>query len=572
MHTPWFLRKYNQTRYQILEGFLLAALCVCPTLVFSQAPPPNPVPLINWLTPPSMPPGGSDVTVAVYGSGFVSSSIVRWNGLDRATTFVNANEITAVFSSSDTAANGTASVTVVNPAPGGGVSNTAFFSVTDPTQTVVLGGSNFIVGDFPDCGVAADFNGDGKLDLAIGKLTSNTVSILLGNGDGTFGPKQDYVTGMDVREIVVGDFNRDGKLDLAVANNAAGTVSILLGNGDGTFAPKMDIPVGIRPRSLVVGDFNRDGILDLAVVNHDSRTVSILLGNGDGTFSLKTEFGTDLEPYWIVTADFNRDGKLDLALVNYGSRAVSIFLGNGDGTFGPKHNFSVGPQPMSIATGDFNGDGKADLAVVNEGDQTVSVLLGVGDGTFAPQATYPTLSIAYSQGIADFNGDGKPDIAVRDGGILLGNGDGTFAARGPVLGGAGRKVFAMAGDFNGDGRLDVLDVDLNQNTIYVFLQVPRVGGLPKTLNFPPRAVGTASKPTKIVMKNTGSALLQVNGISITGDFSQTNTCSPTLEAGLECAFEVTFMPTAAGTRTGTLSVANNASSGFNNVNLMGTGE
>src|SRR6202035_4172027 len=164
------------------------ATCLCPTLAFGQNPPPNPVPLINWLTPPSAPPGGSDVTAAVYGAGFVPSSIVRWNGLDRVTTFANANELTAVFSSSDTAVNGTASVTVFNPAAGGGISNTVYFSVTNPTQAVVLGGSSLIVGDFPDCGVAADFNGDGRLDLAIGKLTSDTVSILLGNGDGTFGP------------------------------------------------------------------------------------------------------------------------------------------------------------------------------------------------------------------------------------------------------------------------------------------------------------------------------------------------------------------------------------------------
>jgi len=569
---PLCLRFTSKQKGVFQQLLLLASLCGCAASVSAQNSPSNPVPLISWLTPPSTPPGGSGVTIAVYGSGFVPSSIVQWNGLERATTFVSANELTAVVSSSDTATAGTALVTVSNPAVGGDKSNTASFSVTNPTQAVVLAGGSFEVGDLPDCGVVADFNGDGKLDVAIGNISSNTISVLLGNGDGTFGPKQDFVVGSQVRSIVVGDFNGDGILDLATANNVSGTVSVLLGHGDGTFAPKIDTTVGTRPRSLVAADFNGDGILDLAVVNHDSRTVSILLGNGDGTFTTKMEIPTDIEPFWVVTADFNQDGKLDLAVADHITDMVSIFLGNGDGTFGPQHHFPVGPWVTSLATGDFNGDGKADLAAVNEKNETLSILLGNGDGTFAPQTTYSTGASAFSVGTSDFNGDGKADIAVRDGGILLGNGDGTFAPRGPIISGNGRKLFAMAADFNGDGRLDVLDVDINESTIYVFLQVPRVEGLPKTVNFQPRTVGTASKSTKITMKNSGSALLQINDVSISGDFSQTNNCGSSLAAESECAFELVFAPTMSGTRTGTLTIADNASGSPRNVSLTGTGK
>ena len=565
-------RNYGSARNSILwTSLVLAAFCFFPFFALGQQQPPNPAPLINWLAPPSTPPGGPGLTIEVYGVGFVPNSIVRWNGSDRATTFLNSNEVLATISSPDTATAGAESLTVFSPSPGGGVSNTAFFSVTNPTQTVVLEPTDYVVGGYPVCGVTADFNGDGKLDLAIGKINSNTVSVLLGNGDGTFGPKQDYLTGTDIRAIVVGDFNGDGKLDLAVANYYSNSVSILLGNGDGTFAPKMDSPVDIGPRSLAAGDFNGDGILDLAVVNNKSKTVSILLGNGDGTFAPEMDLTTDVGPFSIVAADFNQDGKLDLAVSNYGTNSVSIFLGKGDGTFGPRRRFLVGEQPLSLVTADFNGDGIADLAAANEGDKTVSILLGIGDGTFSPQTTFSS-GVADTVGTADFNGDAKYDLAVLDGAILLGNGDGTFGPRSPAFGVAGRKVFAAAGDFNGDGRLDILTADDNQDTIYVFLQVPRLAALPKTLKFEPQALHSTSKPMKVVMKNTGSALLQFDETSVTGDFSRTNSCGPTLPAASECTFEVTFIPTAVGTRTGALTITDNVAGSPQVVSLIGTGK
>src|ERR1700733_263045 len=164
MYSAKISSKYTLNQKKLCRQLVfLSSLCALLTLSASaQNPPTNPVPLINWLTPPSTPPGGPDVIVEVYGSGFVSGSIFRWNESDRATTYVSANELKALVSSSDTATAGTALVTVFNPAAGGGVSNAASFSVTNPTQAVVLAGGSFLVGDLPDCGVVADFNGDGK--------------------------------------------------------------------------------------------------------------------------------------------------------------------------------------------------------------------------------------------------------------------------------------------------------------------------------------------------------------------------------------------------------------------------
>jgi len=257
--------------------------------------------------------------------------------------------------------------------------------------------------------VVGDFNGDGIPDLAVANPEAGSirVSILLGNGDGTFQAPVGYNAGSDPAYLAVGDFNGDGKMDLAVVNTSSDSVSVLLGNGDGTFQAPINASVGSEPQGIVIGDFDGDGIADMAVANSGGSTVSVLLGNGDGTFQAETPYTTYTFPMRVAVGDFNRDGNLDLAVDNWGN--VAILLGNGHGTFQAPSFFPAGGQ-FGMVAADFNGDGNVDLAT---DFSSVSVLLGNSDGTFQSPVGYTEFS---SQGgpivAADFNHDGTADLAV----------------------------------------------------------------------------------------------------------------------------------------------------------------
>jgi uncharacterized protein (TIGR03437 family) len=255
--------------------------------------------------------------------------------------------------------------------------------------------------------VVADFNGDGRLDLALSAVAG--VSVLLGNGDGTF---QAAVNVAPLSgPLAVGDFNGDGRADIVIAGS---TVSVLLGNGDGTFQPAINSR-GVTAFNVVVADFNGDGLADIALGINSG--IAVLLGNGDGTFHLPIEWGSLKGGESVVAADFNGDGKADLALSGPNFGNLAVLLGNGDGTFQPQITYNaplslwVGP----IMTGDFNGDGTVDIAVA--GYTAMSVLLGNGNGTFQAPVSY-TLTPSSdcteltSVAVADFNGDGVSDLVA----------------------------------------------------------------------------------------------------------------------------------------------------------------
>jgi hypothetical protein len=319
---------------------------------------------------------------------------------------------------------------------------------------------------------AGDFNGDGIPDLAVanfnpGNSQQGTLSILLGKGDGSFQAPQSYNTGWAASSVIVADFNGDGHPDLAVFgydNSGKNTVSILLGNGDGTFQNPQDFVLS-SAGSVATGDFNGDGILDLAITSFNAGTVSIWLGNGDGTFHPNgLSYSVGSIPNSVTVGDVNGDGNLDLAVTSEDA-GVSILLGNGDGSFQTSQRYAVG-RPLAVAVGDLNGDGIPDLAVANFGDAGgkdpgVSILLGNGDGTFQTTQSYATGVHSFSLAVSDLNGDGHLDIVMGGDSIvtvLLGNGNGTFGAPACYAAGetsSGRRTPVLVADFNGDGVLDV---------------------------------------------------------------------------------------------------------------------
>ncbi len=339
--------------------------------------------------------------------------------------------------------------------------------------------------------ITADFNGDGKPDLAIANSGDNTVSILLNNGDGTFTAQPTLVAGSVPYSLAAGDFDHDGNMDLVVtnfANGSASTVSVFLGTGGGNFQPPVTYAVGAGPISVVTGDFNKDGKLDLAVANQNGAIVSILLGDGLGAFQQPNPpypAGTT-DAAGVVTGDFDGDGNLDLAITNPSDDTVSVLLGNGDGTFKAPVSYSTGPtgnHPVAVSAVDLNGDNKLDLAVTNLDANTVAILLGKGDGTFKASVPYPTTNGASfgpaAMTTGDFNGDGKVDLAITEQSnnrvsILLGNGDigGTFQS--PLEFTTGNNATGVAaGDFNSDGRLDLAVANHDDNTVSVMLHLPQ---------------------------------------------------------------------------------------------------
>lgn len=467
----------------------------------------NPIPYIQpRLVPTSATPGGAPFTLTVNGTGFVSGATLQWNGSARTTTFVSGSQVTATITSSDIATAGTAVISVVNPAPGGGTSNIIFFEVSAPTTAVAYS----VVNGYGAQGPAAtgtrqfaigDLNGDGKQDVAT-LNGDGSVSVLLGHNDGTFAvplllhpPIQPNIStplGLigavttNPISVAAGDFNGDGKLDVAEYLTVAGTTSgqgsavvVFPGNGDGTFGSSVvststSFANGL-PQFLLAADLNGDGKLDLlAPCGNPAGSVCFWSGHNDGSFMAAdsnavapTDVALSGAP---VLGDFNSDGKLDLILTyttTGGDETAALALAAGDGTFGAPTAIDTFPgfsnNQTAMAAADFDEDGKLDVAFYyqNCASQTgpcsgaVDLLSGAGDGTFLSPLTIANLE-ATGQSLltADANEDGHLDLFFADT-VLLGRGDGTFTINAATL----PKAVAEVADFTGDGFLDVLTTD-----------------------------------------------------------------------------------------------------------------
>ena len=308
-----------------------------------------------------------------------------------------------------------------------------------------------------------DFNHDAKLDLAISRGTINQqmVAILLGDGMGGFSSPVEFVASL-TRPMVIADFNNDTNLDIFLGNESTNNSQILLGNGVGGFAAPFAVVVPNNSQAIAA-DFNTDGKIDLATVA-DGSFVSVLLGNGLGGFSSTTHFPVSRARF-IATADFNADNKLDLVTAGQ-TDGVSLLLGNGAGSFGAPTAFSTGFETFTVGAGDFNGDGRADIVTSSSG--FIAILINSGSGALGSPTNYilPTSTTPTDIAVADFNGDSKVDIATANSSgtatLLTGKGTGMLVYP-SILSTGGNAVSVIAGDINGDNKTDLIAGNIGQN-------------------------------------------------------------------------------------------------------------
>jgi Bacterial Ig-like domain (group 3)/FG-GAP-like repeat/Domain of unknown function (DUF4214)/FG-GAP repeat len=336
-----------------------------------------------------------------------------------------------------------------------------------------LGNTSYLgAGSSPQYMAVGDFNGDGNADLAVTDIgTPGGVSVLLGDGLGQFtaAPGSPFAAGSRPQPVVVADFNGDGNPDLAVGNYGIQLVpltgiTVLLGDGSGGFAPASGGPFLTQSnvQSLAVGDFNGDGNADLAVIDAGVSVV-VLLGDGAGGFTALSPIRTGIDPFYVSVGDFNGDGRADLAVLDLGYPGslefptLTVLLGDGSGGFSgaPGGPLQLGDYPVSAAVADFNGDGIDDLAIA---DSNIVIVLGDANGALTASPARLLAGSAYAISVGDFNGDGKLDILTSN--VWLGDGKGDFSQGASVS----ESQHAVA-DFNGDGRTDVATIGPGSVTV-----------------------------------------------------------------------------------------------------------
>ncbi len=392
--------------------------------------------------------------------------------------------------------------------------------------TEIFGASPYIVGKRTRNPVTADFDGDGYFDLAVPDGASSQVIFYKGGQDSTFAtPNMVIEVGGLPNNLTAGDLNRDGKMDLIIcardlALSPPGVVSILFGNGDGSFQNPTKILVGEEPQTVLTGDFNGDGRMDLVANRLNDSTLTVILSTGASVFEIDSTYNIAGFARTFVSGDFNNDGLLDLAAASgdntpgsfeFGRGVGTLLLGSGDGTFSIRKSFDPGQGPFHMATGDFNHDEALDLVVANEDDngetfsRVVTVLLGQGNGEFSsPQKIRVDEEYSEPRAVAvgDFIKDGHLDLAVAtispgEVSILQGDGAGNFSL--PVakfrVGDAANAL--VTSDFNNDGIIDLASSNYGSDTALGTLTV-LFGDIGLTKRIPTMA--NTERPTEFALK------------------------------------------------------------------------
>ncbi len=333
------------------------------------------------------------------------------------------------------------------------------------SSVTFVGARSFDVGDLPDTVVTGDFNGDADFDVAVTNRNTNDVSVLLGNGDGTFEAATDFPVGGQPMGLATGYLDDDLFLDLV--SSGINSVSVLLANGDGTFEPAVDVSLnpgmdGSWQSAVTTADLNGDSITDIAVVNNTTDVVSVLLGEDDGignatgTFADAESVGVGTGPWAVTTGDLDGQDGIDLAVANAGSGDVSILLNDGAGSFVEDDRVPVGSAPVAVVTGDFVGNGSIDVVVGNVNSDYIRIFHGAVPGSFEDFDDVPVGSGSHSLVAGDFDDDTGPDLAVansitNDISLLLSGG-----AEVPDFVGRAGPLSIATGDFDEDSNADLV--------------------------------------------------------------------------------------------------------------------
>lgn len=301
----------------------------------------------------------------------------------------------------------------------------------------------------------ADLDNDGNLDVGFACSDAGIVSLFEGRGDGAFGARRDVPFSSYPGDLTFEDMNGDHVLDLVASSFAPSKAGFALGRGDGSFGERIEYPTNDLTVSIMAADVNDDGRMDLATTTMYTVAVAVLLQNADHSFAFRlTTFETPPATGELIGRDIDADGVLDLALISFDS--VALLRGHGDGSFEPPSNHQL-PSATDLEFADLNGDALPDLVVTRRLADVVSVLLQQAGGVFGPGTDYSVGREPVQVTIGDVNSDSRLDLLVANRlspfSILLGNGDGTFAAKFD----RGRPADAVTlADLNSDGKLDLV--------------------------------------------------------------------------------------------------------------------
>jgi hypothetical protein len=443
---------------------------------------------------------------------------------------------------------------------------------------------NFISGYNAIALATGDFNDDGFADFLVNNndtlLSNYSVNLFKGTGKGVF-TEADTISFPDpISSIASAYFTNNTKdLGFVVTQQASNSVSVALGNGNGTFGTAASYSTGSGPVAVATGDFNGDGYPDIVTANSGGNDVSVLLNTKTGTFNPAANYPAGTAPSAVAVGDVNNDGFLDIVVANSGSANVSVLLGKGNGTFGTATPYPVGNGPAAIILAKTSGHIYPDIIVTNKTDNTVSVLLGNGDGTFQAQTPY-SIPNASPVGItaADINANGILDLVVAESatssvGVMQGSGTGTFS--GAVNYKVGVAPVAVAAVYDSGGKYDLVVANSTGGDVTSLVnQSPAavMSASATKLTFGNAQIGSTTASQVVTLSNKGNTTLDIASINTSADYPMTTTCGSTLASLGTCTITVSFAPSFPGAINGTLTIQGNVTGDFLLVPLTGTGQ